>query len=160
MKTGIRRSRVLGMESSTGSSMNVSQLARIHNTDLEPTIVLVSSGGDTSTDSSALSSSPVHQLPVGSGMRRSARLIPLIPLLEWSSRGLVAIPEAVEPVVPLLARELTTSEVLHAIVPDSSLSSFPSFADNQSMLSESVLMNQLVDESQDVTGGTLDPADL
>ncbi len=93
-------------------------------------------------------------------MRRSTRLAPLIPLLEWSSRGLVVIPEAVEPVVPLVARDLTTSEVLRAIVPDSSLSSFPSFADNQSMLSESVLMNQLVDESQDVTGGTLDPADL
>ncbi len=37
--TGIRKSRVLGMESSTGSFLNVSQLARIHNTDLEPTIV-------------------------------------------------------------------------------------------------------------------------
>ena len=124
---------------------------KLHNTGFNSKFLVVS--GDDSTDISQ-ASSPAPA-------RRSPRFLPLIPLPTARPQQLASIPEV--PAGPIQAMVLSTAALVQAIIPDVSLTSFPSMADDQSMMNESEMMALVGGDSNmsvDVTGDALDPTQL
>ncbi len=92
----------------------------------------------------------------GGFRKRSPRFLPLIPLPSARPQQLASIPEV--PAGPIQAMVLSTAALVQAIIPDVSLTSFPSMADDQSMMNESEMMALVGGDSPmsvDVTGDAL-----